>query len=139
MVRALQEDWAHLGRGGRKSEGRRRGCAFREDGLHSARPQRHLRTVCGFQVLVRACLLCVMFQSHCPPRRYKVSGFPTLRVISPEGKPIKDFRGGRDVDGVLAYARKIAVCVCKLCECTVQVCVRACMCVCCVSVCVCVV
>jgi len=40
--------------------------------------------------------------------RYKVSGFPTLRVISSEGTYIKNFRGGRDVDGVVAYAKKLA-------------------------------
>ena len=35
--------------------------------------------------------------------RYSVSGFPSLRVISPTGKALKKYRGGRDVDGIVAY------------------------------------
>ena len=41
--------------------------------------------------------------------RYSVSGFPSLRVISPTGKPLKKYRGGRDVDGIVAYAKRLAV------------------------------
>jgi len=40
--------------------------------------------------------------------RYSVSGFPSLRVISPTGKPLKKYRGGRDVDGIVAYAKRLA-------------------------------
>lgn len=41
--------------------------------------------------------------------RYKVSGFPSLRVVSPAGKYIKNYRGGRDVAGALEYAKKLSL------------------------------
>ena len=40
--------------------------------------------------------------------KYGVSGYPTLRVISPQGKQLTVYRGGRDVNGIVSYAKKLA-------------------------------
>ena len=40
--------------------------------------------------------------------RYNIKGFPSLRVISPKGKLLKSYRGGRDVEGIMTYAQKLA-------------------------------
>eukprot|EP00960_Hanusia_phi_P033601 750543-Hanusia_phi.AAC.2 len=40
--------------------------------------------------------------------RYEVDGYPSLRVLSPDGKILKPFRGGRTADALVDYARKLA-------------------------------
>ena len=40
--------------------------------------------------------------------RYGVSGYPSLRVISSAGEKLKDYRGARDVTGILEYAKKLS-------------------------------
>lgn len=40
--------------------------------------------------------------------RYKTSGYPSLRVITPEGKLLKNYRGGRDAEGIISYAKLLS-------------------------------